>query len=77
VYFCIGLQDIDEYGAADAENLKRSIDDAFLKVLELPSASYRDGLISAAADGASVNTGRKKKYQKLHQNYSFAISRHL
>ncbi|ELU07946.1 hypothetical protein CAPTEDRAFT_192738, partial [Capitella teleta] len=39
------------------ENLKLAIDDVFIKQLAITEAAYRDGLVSASADGASVNTG--------------------
>lgn len=48
---------MDKYGAANAENLKLAIDDVFIKQLAITEAAYRDGLVSASADGASVNTG--------------------
>ena len=51
------LQDVDEYGDATAENLKRAIDDVFQKKVPLPQDRYTTGMVCATADGASVNTG--------------------
>jgi hypothetical protein len=48
---------MDVYGAADASNLKTAIDDLFMKKIQLSSDTYRDGMVCAASDGASVNTG--------------------
>ena len=35
-YYVIALQDMDEYGNADTNNLKKAIDDAFQKNLKIP-----------------------------------------
>lgn len=40
VYYAIALQDIDEFGAANAENLKKSIDEAFSSKLKLPNERW-------------------------------------
>ena len=57
-FFCVALQNIDYYGDANASNLKHSIDDAFLSdKLNLAPEIYAKHLISATADGASVNMG--------------------
>ena len=56
-YFAVALQDIDSYGAANSENLKRAVDDVFTKNLKMTEEQYRNGLVCAAADGAAVNTG--------------------
>ena len=58
-FYCIGLQDIDSYGDATSDNLKLSIDHAFLEMLNLPPLMYQKKMISAISDGASVNTGSK------------------
>ncbi|KAJ8038164.1 hypothetical protein HOLleu_19166 [Holothuria leucospilota] len=57
VYFVAALEDIDEYGDANAENLHRSINNAFQNKLKIGMAQYTNALVSATADGASVNTG--------------------
>ena len=56
-YFCVALQDMDEYGDTTAENLKLSIDDAFKKKIKITDDVYKSSLVCATADGASVNTG--------------------
>jgi len=57
VHYAVALQNIDTYGDATANNLKKSIDDVFLKKVPIPAEHYKNGLISATADGASVNLG--------------------
>ena len=58
MYFVVALEDIDSYGDATAENLLKSIDNAFQCKLNIPLAKYTASLVSATADGASVNTGQ-------------------
>lgn len=57
VYFTAALEDIDAFGDANAENLFKSINDAIETKLEIPHGHYTTALVSATADGASVNTG--------------------
>ncbi|KAL5016137.1 hypothetical protein ScPMuIL_005726 [Solemya velum] len=59
VFLCAALQNIDTFGDADANNLKLSIDGAFGNVEKVTIAGdkYTNLLVSATADGASVNTG--------------------
>ena len=56
-YYVAGLQDMDSYGSANADNLKASLDDTFLNQLKLTNEQYKSKVISITADGASVNTG--------------------
>lgn len=39
-YFCVGLADIDAYGNANAENLKRALDDVFLQKIKISEDLY-------------------------------------
>lgn len=64
VYFVVALQDMDSYGAVNAENLKQAIDDVFMKNLKLSEEHYLNGLVCAAADGAAVNTGNSFSIMK-------------
>lgn len=57
VYFLIALQDIDEYGDPTAEHIKDAIDDAFRKKINMDPSLYTSLMVSATADGASVNMG--------------------
>lgn len=56
-YFLAGLQEMDDYGSADSDNLKKTIDDVFLENLRIPQEDYQDRLVCAVPDGAVVNTG--------------------
>lgn len=56
VYFLASLQNVDDYGDATALNLKTCIDQTFTN-LELSEEKYTKLMVSATADGASVNTG--------------------
>ena len=58
---------IDDYGS-DAADLKRAIDDVFLKTYKIPCERYQNLLICCCADGASVNMG-KYKGNLLHLRY--------
>lgn len=58
VCYLAALQNIDNYGDANASNIKLAIDDAFLKKLKLPRDLYITKQISATADGAEVNFGQ-------------------
>ena len=58
VFLVAGLEDIDSYGDATAENLHRSIKNTVVDRLKLSPDKYKNGIISATSDGASVNTGR-------------------
>ncbi|MEE4248587.1 MAG: hypothetical protein V2I33_24680, partial [Kangiellaceae bacterium] len=44
---------------ATSDNLKKAIDDLFIKQLQVTKGVYQHQLISATSDGASVNTGCK------------------
>jgi hypothetical protein len=57
VFYVVALVDMDSYGNANADNLKKAIDEVFLEKLGLPQATYEHHLIAATSDGASVNTG--------------------
>ncbi|XP_064597900.1 zinc finger protein 862-like [Liolophura sinensis] len=57
VYHCVGLENISDYGDATAHNVKCSLDNAFQNKLKVPDGHYKNMLICATADGASVNTG--------------------
>lgn len=59
VFYCVSLQNIDNYGDANAENLKRSIDNTFQsnQQVVIPHEAYKNKLVSMTADGASVNMG--------------------
>lgn len=57
VYFVVALEDIDSYGDATAEHLHKSMDHALQEMVKLPLEHYTKALVSATADGASVNTG--------------------
>ena len=57
-YFVASLQNVDDYGDASAINLKKCIDDTFKNVLKMSEERYTKLLVSATADGASVNTGQ-------------------
>ena len=56
-YFMAALQNIDDYGDATANNLKRSIDNTFRELVKVPDIIYNKLLVAATSDGASVNTG--------------------
>ena len=56
-YLCVSLQNIDDYGDANAENLKKSLDNAILEKIKMSQPEYQNKMISVTADGASVNTG--------------------
>ena len=56
-YFVVALVDMDVYGDATAQNLKRAIDDVFRVKVPIEADRYTKLQVSATADGASVNTG--------------------
>lgn len=56
-YYAASLQDMDSYGSANANNLKESLDDTFLKELGLEEQLYKDKVVSITADGASLTAG--------------------
>lgn len=55
-YYTVALKNMDQYGSANADNLKKAIDDVFTGAV--PVHEYTKKMISVTADGASVNTGR-------------------
>jgi hypothetical protein len=55
-YFTAALQNMDDCGPANAENLKTTIDDVFQKAILVQE--YTKKVVSMTADGASVNTGK-------------------
>lgn len=57
-YLCVALEDVDAFGCANAENLELSIKNAFLKKLKISESDFTKKIISATADGASVNFGQ-------------------
>ena len=59
VYYCVALQDVDEYGDANADNLESCIqfDDCFLEKLHITRETYTKIMVSCTSDGAAVNTG--------------------
>ena len=60
VYFCLALQDCNEFGGTDADNLKLALDRAFGEdngLVKLPENTYKYRMISSTANGASVNFG--------------------
>ncbi|XP_038063160.1 zinc finger protein 862-like [Patiria miniata] len=57
VFYVAALENIDSYGDANAENLHKSLDNALENKLKIPHDKYTKALVSATADGASVNTG--------------------
>ena len=54
-YYCMGLEDLCEYGGANADGIKQAHEKVFSSI---PRDIYTSGKTSAAADGASVNFGR-------------------
>ena len=66
VYYCVALQDCDDYGGVDSDSLKSAIDGVFTTNLEIDNeeanskvqTKFAMNLVSATADGASVNFGR-------------------
>ncbi|ELU10088.1 hypothetical protein CAPTEDRAFT_187247 [Capitella teleta] len=58
-FFVVGLIDLDQYGNVTSDNLKKAIDDFFIKQLQVTEGVYQHQLISATSDGAGVNTGCK------------------
>ena len=56
VYYCIGLEDVNDHGGANAEGLKSCLDKTF-EDLGIQDNGYLKCMVSATADGASVNTG--------------------
>ena len=51
----MGLEDLCEYGGANADGIKKAHEKVFSS---LPTDIYTSGMTSATADGASVNFGR-------------------
>ena len=61
IYFCYALQDCNEFGGTDADNLKLAVDTAFDEnngLVKLTENTYKYRMISSTADGASVNFGK-------------------
>ncbi len=56
-YFMVALQNMDEYGSANSDNLKKAIDDVFQQIIDVKQ--YREKVVCLTADGASVNTGHR------------------
>ncbi|XP_033632523.1 zinc finger protein 862-like [Asterias rubens] len=56
-FFVAALENVDSYGDATAGNLHKSIKHALTEKVKLPADKYTKALVSATADGASVNTG--------------------
>ena len=51
------LQNIDDYGDANATNLKQSVDDACQKKMTLTEETFKNSLVAMTAAGAYVNMG--------------------
>ena len=58
-YLCVGLENIDNYGDASADNIMKSLDDVFLnpQKMNITEEDYLEHLVGATADGAAINTG--------------------
>ena len=59
-YFVVSLLEMSDYGGVDADSIKKGIDSIFDQetgAIQLEARSYTDKVVSATADGASVNTG--------------------
>ena len=59
LFFCVALENVDDYGDATADYLKKSIENALLTKLKMSAESVKCKMVSAVADGASVNMGCK------------------
>ena len=59
-FLTLGLENMDEYGDAAADNLKKCQDNIFenSEKISLPPEHYRERLVAATADGASVNMSK-------------------
>lgn len=58
VFLTAGLQNIDDYGDANAVNLKRVIDDTFIDDLAVHQEIYCKRLVSATSDGTCFGQHR-------------------
>lgn len=59
-YLIVSLLEMSEYGGVDANSIKMGIDSIFNEengVFKLSEDDYKNKLVSATTDGASVNTG--------------------
>ncbi len=59
-YLIVSLLEMSEYGGVDANSIKMGIDSIFNQengVIKLSEDDYKNMLVSATTDGASVNTG--------------------
>ena len=54
-YYIAGLHDMSSRDSANAENLKKAIDDTMRNDLGVDEEAYKRKLVSMTADGASVN----------------------
>jgi hypothetical protein len=76
-YYVVGLIDMDNYGNANSDNLKKAIDNLFLVQLNLPEDAFIHQMISATSDGASVNTGcNNGLFIQLQQNQNWLVTIH-
>ena len=69
---------MSDFGETDAASLKEGIDQIFDKekgFLRLDSKKYKQSLVSATADGASVNSGAHNSL--LSSNTSMAVKNSL
>ena len=57
VNYMAALQNIDDYGDANATNLKQSVDDACQKKMTLTDETFKNSLVAMTADGVYVNMG--------------------
>ena len=66
VYYCVSLEDCDEYGGVDSDSLKSAVDGVFTTNLKIDNEEAKSkvqtkfamNFVSATAEGASVNFGR-------------------
>ena len=56
-FFVAALENVDSYGDATAENFHKSIKHPLTEKVKLPDEKFMKAMVSATADGASVNTG--------------------
>jgi hypothetical protein len=59
VFFCVALENIDDYGDATSDNLKKSVENALIEKLKMTKEAMVHKMVSAVADEASVNMGHK------------------
>ncbi len=57
VYFVSSLLEMADYGGANANSIKKAIDQVFCEKMHLDEESYLKSMVAATADGASVNFG--------------------